>query len=334
MTLTKKRLNKIKNKNKNTKKNKHGAYNLVYMAKPSYGGWVSFTAHLSNKFKYPLYKIGNNSESKKRPFGYDIEYQNITIEDLIKLPNLLITCIDKKYYEYLPKIKNATIVIHDPTELKEPVLECLKRFKIITIRDTVSKLLKSQYKLDNKFLYHPFYEFPKFFDKKINQKKLKAISLSRVDFDKHTDIIINANDKLKGHSTQIDIYGAVNDLYVYHKLRDTNFKRYYKGKFPKTFEAINDLLSDCKYIVDMSAIKKDGGGSQYTFLEAIYMDCALILNKKWVDGVKTPFKDKHNCFIVSNDEELTTLLKSNPNTSNICKNAKELLKNHIRNGGW
>ena len=316
---------KVNDKKKNKNKNK---YNLVYMAKPPYGGWVSFTAHLANKFDYPLYKINNNTESKKRVFGYNVDYQNITIDDLVKLPNLLITCIDKKFYEYLPKIKSATIVIHDPTELKEPVLEALKRFKIITIRETVSKLLTKEYNLSNRFLYHPFYEFPK-----TETTKTKAISLSRVDFDKHTDIIIEANDKLPSNK-QVAIYGALNDLYVYHKLRHTNFKKYYKGKFDKTFDAVNSLLKDCKFVVDMSAIKKDGGGSQYTFLEAIYMNCALILNKKWVDGVKTPFKHNVNCFIVETKDDLIKLLNSRVDTKQICKNARLMLKPHLKASGW
>jgi len=324
--MTSKQTKKNAISTKKTKKN--NKYNLIYMAKPNYGGWVSFTAHLSNKFNYSLYKIGNKTENKKRPFGYNVEYQNISITDLLKLPNLLITCIDKKYYDYLPKIKNATIVIHDPTELKDPVLECLKRFKIFTIRETVNKLLKKEYKFNNRFLYHPFYEFDN-----TRKNKSKAISLSRVDFDKHTDIIVDANDKLPKNK-QVEIYGSLNDLYVYHKLKNTNFKKYYKGRFDKTFSAVNDLLSDCKFVVDMSAIKKDGGGSQYTFLEAIYMDCALILNKKWVDGVKTPFKDGYNCFIVSNKDELASLLKSNKNTKNICQNAKKMLNPHTRAKGW
>ena len=33
--------------------------NLIYMAKPIYGGWVTFTAHLSIKNKFPVYKIAN-----------------------------------------------------------------------------------------------------------------------------------------------------------------------------------------------------------------------------------------------------------------------------------
>jgi len=315
-------------------------YNLVYMAKPIYGGWVSFTAHLSKQKGYDLFRISNRSESKKRDYGYGVEYQNLSIDDLQNKSNLLITAIDKNFYKYLPSIKKATIVIHDPTEFKEPLLDMLntKRFKVITIRETVQKLLKDKYNISSTFLHHPFYPFPKALDhplkdshKDSHKDSNRAISLSRVDFDKHTDIIIRANKKLKN---PIEIYGALNDLYVYHKLRDLPFKKYYKGKFPKTFEALVDLLSSAKFVVDMSSINKDGGGSQYTFLEAIHMDCALVLNKKWVEGVKTPFKDKFNCFVVENEEELIKLLNSNPRTTEVVRNAKKLLKNHLSGKGW
>ena len=302
--------------------------NLVYMAKPPYGGWVSFTAHLSKEYDYELFKIGNKTETKKREYGYGVKYQNLSIDDLLKKPNLLITAIDKKYYEYLPKIKKAKIVIHDPTELKDPVLECLKRFEVITIRETVSKLLKEKYGIKNKFLLHPFYEFPK----KIDKAKKNSVSISRIDFDKHTDIILKANKNLNNPT---DVYGAVNDLYVFHgKLKELGFKKYYKGKFEKSFEAIHDLLSKYKFVVDMSAIKNDGGGSQYTFLEAIYMDCALVLNSKWTSGVKTIFKDNKNCFIVSNEDELIKLINKNPNTKNIIKESRKILLPHINCSGW
>ena len=285
-------------------------YNLVYMAKPSFGGWRTFTAHLSKKYDYDLYKIGNKTESKTRPYGYDVEYQNVSIDDLLKKPNLLITAIDKNYYEHLPK---------------------LNVFKVITIRETVHNLLKNKYKIKNTFLHHPFYEFKK---PNNNINKNRALALSRVDFDKHTDIIIDANDKLP-ENKRVDIYGAQNDLYVYHKLRDTNYKKYYKGKFPKEFSSLVELLEPCKFLVDMSAIKGDGGGSQYTFLEAIYMDCALVLNSKWVknntDNIKTPFKHGVNCYIVNNKDELAKLLRSNLNTVKITNNAKKLLKPHLLN---
>ena len=85
----------------NSEKLKNKKYNLVYMAKPPYGGWVSFTAHLSRKFNYPLFKIGNNTESKTRPYGYGVDYQNVTIADILKKGKILITAVDKKFYPYL-----------------------------------------------------------------------------------------------------------------------------------------------------------------------------------------------------------------------------------------
>ena len=36
--------------------------NLFYLAKPTYGGWVTFTAHLSKKNDYPIYKITKRTE--------------------------------------------------------------------------------------------------------------------------------------------------------------------------------------------------------------------------------------------------------------------------------
>jgi glycosyltransferase involved in cell wall biosynthesis len=317
---------------KKTKKNKK--YSLVYMARPVYGGWVSFTAHLALKKKYNLYKISNKTESKERPYGYDVSYRNMSIYDIQKLPNILITAIDKAYYKFLPLLKNATIVIHDPTELKDDVLEFIKKNRVITIRQTVQTLLKQKYSIKSKFLYHPFFEFP---IKKIPfNKKKNNISLSRVDFDKNTHIIIEANNKLP-KKKQVQIYGALNDLYVYHKLRDTKFKKYYKGRFGKHFEDLKNLLETCIFVVDLSSIKNDGGGSQYTFLEAIYMGCILVLNSKWVDNVKTQFVSNKNCFVVSDSNELKEFLKKDITLSNYIKivsEAKKLLLNHTKARGW
>ena len=319
--------------------NKTTSMNLVYMAKPVYGGWVSFTAHLSQKYGADLYKIGNKTESKKRPYGYNTLYQNININELVKLPNLLITAIDKNYYKYLDNFPdNTIIVIHDPTEVKgkscQPVIDNLSRFRVVTIRKTVQKFLKEKYNIDSEFLVHPFFEYPK-----INIKnKSGAVSTSRIDYDKHTDIILETNELLKSKKINpIKIYGAKNDLYVYRKLREMNLdtmdekdpKSAYKGRFDKSFEAINKILSNAKYMVDLSAIKNDGGGSQYTFLEAIYENCALILSSKWTEGNDSMYQDGLNSHVVSSSEELAKILEDDVNTDSVVSNAYRLLDPHI-----
>ena len=72
--------------------------NLLYLAKPVYGGWVTFTAHLSHKYNVPIYKISGRNEKHKRNFGYECQYQNMSIGEIIKLNNIVITAIDKHYW--------------------------------------------------------------------------------------------------------------------------------------------------------------------------------------------------------------------------------------------
>ena len=93
--------------------------NLLYLAKPIYGGWVTFTSHLSHKLNAPIYKISERGEKNKRNFGYECKYQNLTINEISKLNNIIITAIDKNYWKYLHLLPSDThIVIHDPTECK------------------------------------------------------------------------------------------------------------------------------------------------------------------------------------------------------------------------
>ena len=298
------------------------------MATPLYGGWISFTVHIHKKYDCKLYKITKNKENRKRDFGFDVTYQNDTISNLKNLPNILITALDKKYYEYLDFFPdNTKIVIHDPTEIKnKTILDKLKRFQVITIRQSVCDFLKEN-GICSKFLYHPFYEYD--ISHKKEKNTYRSVSISRIDFDKNIDIILKANNSgfLKH---KIDIYGAKNGLYIYHHLKNKLNLTLdnYHGTFSKSFDELSNILKDVKYVIDMSTIKNDGGGSQYTFLEAIYHDCVLILNRKWVDKMDTPFKHGYNCFVVSDEKELVDILNSDKDITSILTNSKELLKNH------
>ena len=326
--------------------------NLFYLAKPSYGGWVTFTVHLSKKYNFNLYKIGNRTEIlksgivKKRPYGYDVNYQNISKEDIVKYSNHLITAIDKHHYKYLSFFPdNTSIVIHDPTEVKgkscQMLIENLKRFNVITIRKTVQKYLKNTLNIESTFLHHPFYQY----QKTNSNNKYKNVSISRLDFDKHTDLILKANYHLD-NINKINLYGAKNDLYVFHHLTNKlNLPlNNYHGSFKKCFIQLNDILSNSKYVIDLSAIKYDGGGTQYTFLEAIYHDCVLILNEKWINynldktkeiKCESIFENNVNCLIINNEYDIINNIKNSKdiNIEQIINNSKKLLEPHI-NVDW
>lgn len=318
--------------------------NLFYLAKPIYGGWVTFTAHFSKKNNYPIYKITKNTEKNKRCFGYDCEYQNIKLIDALKLDNILITAIDKHYWEYIHLFpSNTEIVIHDPTECKitksgnplvqkigmlEPVLP---NMKVITIRESVQEYLASNFKITSSFMKHPFYEYPKTTKEGLGHK---CVSIARIDFDKNTDILLKANQLITEKKNHIYLFGAENRIYVHHKLKDLNVEEYWKGKFPKALSPTyygKSILKDAKFMIDMSTIKNDGGGTQYTFLEAIYENCILVLNNEWISKGSL-FQSGINCIGVSNEEELANIINNDIDddlTRLILKNSKKIVEDHL-----
>ena len=311
---------------------------LVYLAKPIYGGWVTFTVHLIKKFNYRLYKVGKRTEKKLRPYGYNIDYQNVCLEDLLKLPNLFITAIDKHYWNILPHLPPTTqIVIHDPTELKtsksnpNPLVQdnqLLTQFKVYTIRETVQRYLLDNFQIPSTFKVHPFYQY------ECNKEpyECQAVTISRIDFDKNTDLILRANQLIKDPKKRVHIFGAENRIYVHHKLGELDFYNYWKGKFDKSYPLTHenkDILQNTKYVVDMSIIKNDGGGTQYTFLEAIYQGCVLILHREWIKQ-GTLFKEGVNCLAADSSEELAKLLSDERDITSLIHESQKLLKPHIQ----
>lgn len=304
--------------------------NLLYLAKPKFGGWVTFTAHLfhclSEKDEVNLFRMGRKNSI--HDFGYGVNSLSIGKNQIGLFHNLIITAIDKTHYEFLDYLKEGTsFVIHDPTELKDQLVKHLKRFKVITIRKTVQKLLKETYGIESQFIPHPFYQYKR----AIKDKTEEAVSVSRIDFDKHIDIILKANKKLK---KPIKIYGAINRLYVHFKLKDLFFSKYYKGSFNKDFNSLNEILGKTKFLIDMSAIKNDGSGTQYTFLEGIYEGCLLFLNKKWFESGVDVLKPGINCVSIEDEEDLRNQIQfySKRDNKKMISEAKKILKQHILKG--
>ena len=255
---------------------------LVYLAKPRYGGWATYTSHLykglqAAGFDPILVKQGNRTETKMREYGRKIRYQNISKHDLLNLSKqhpILIVAVDKHYYETATELikAGASITIHDPTELKEPIKTLVMTAKTIVIRETMLNHLPHA-----TYIQHPY----QVRQLTANTNKKPAVALSRIDFDKHTDIIIEANTKL---DTPIEIYGFMNTVYAHFKLNPIapNWKDNYYGAFPADdLWAAAKIATNYERVVDMSIIKKDGGGTQYTFLEAANANTNLILHDQW-----------------------------------------------------
>ena len=304
--------------------------NLVYAAEPKFGGWVSFTEHLFNCLKQQghrvnLFVVGNKFGNTKELYSGNVYAQKITADAVQELYGLkVITALDKKTSQLFKRIPNKlTYIIHDPTELTAERMPFYQRAKhIFGIRWNMIPVIESK-GLKAHYLPHPYCP--------INPKRnviRNAVAYSRIDWDKHTNLICGAN-LLLDSKLRCDVFGAENRMYAFHKLDNQfpNWKDRYFGKFPKEVGAGAKLAATAKFAVDMSAIKQDGSGSQYTFLEAWDAGTTLVLNRKWTLGDQGEMKHGHNCLAVFDAFELSQILKSDPDPK-IVDNGKESLKHH------
>lgn len=304
--------------------------NLIYAAEPKFGGWVSFTEHLFNCLAQQghnvhLFVVGNKFGTVKEKYSGNVFAQKVTADAVVELPGLkIVTALDKKTSELFKRTPNKlTYIIHDPTELTAERMPFYQKAKhIFGIRWNMVPVIKSK-GLNANYLPHPYCP-----TRPVANRIRNAVAYSRIDWDKHTNLICGAN-LLLDSKHKCDIFGAENRMYAFHKLDNQfpNWKDRYFGKFPKDAGAGAKLAATAKFAVDMSAIKQDGSGSQYTFLEAWDAGTQLILNRKWTQADQGEMKHGHNCIAVFDAFELANALKSDPNEQ-IIANGRESLKHH------
>jgi len=272
--------------------------NLFHLSSNVYGGWVTFTYHLTKSLEMigeevRLFKVGNRFEETERNFGYGLTYQNVdinTARGLVAKSGGIITATDKRHAANAHHLRacGALTVVHDPTEFKNmPGVETWDR--VITIRPTVQRLLPKSI-----FIPHPYVPQGKDLT---SYSRSGAVSISRIDFDKRTDLILDANRILRSRGQEpIDIRGFENRIYTnFHILPRYPEWQQSINHYPREADVAYCLCSIHTFMVDMSEIKGDGGGTQYTTLEAIDAGAIPILNTAWGEGEMI---NMENCIMV------------------------------------
>lgn len=265
---------------------------LPLLADPRTGGWPTYTAHLAHGLSAAgydpvIFKLGKRSETKPRNFGRGLQYWNISFDGLVKMARnvpTLITAVGKNYREAARDLiaEGANVVIHDPTELDAVMREAIAGANVVTIRKIISDKLAGE-GIANTFVPHPYMRASHV----TADERHHAVSLSRIDFDKNTQVIVEANKLLPAES-KVKIFGSQNTLYAKLKLEpaDPDWLQNYGGDWPATAPTTLPLFiaKSAKMVVDLSTIKGDGGGTQYSFLEVFDAGKPLIIHKNWLTG--------------------------------------------------
>jgi len=299
--------------------------NLFYLSPNSTGGWVTFTAHLANSLaiegeEVNLYKVGKNTEAFARPFGYGLHYRNLSRDDAIAIARRqpsIIVAVQKNYNEIACGLiaHGAKVVLHDPTELSAG-LAGARLTDPWVIRKAVQRRVPGSV-----FIRHPYVRRPA---PAKTPKKRGAVSISRIDFDKHTDMILDANRL----GAKIDIRGFENRLYTKFKIMP-NYPEWEQSvvHYPRGIDTAYELLLGAKFMVDMSVIKGDGGGTQYTFLEAWDAGAVPVINERWPR--KGDDMNPHlNCKAVVTPKEIKDVVRRQSDMSSFVAAGEKQLKKH------
>lgn len=268
--------------------------NLLDLSGARFGGWTSFTGHLLLALESvgepcTLLRVGKRTEARTRPWRSGMVYRNVSVDYALAAaadqPSLM-TAVGKAHTEAAQALAKAhvPVVFHDPTETHVAALDTAK---------VVIRVANLKHVPEAEYLPHPYVRARMEHDDG-HVRMYHAVATSRLDWDKHTDIIIEANNMHPESTARACfVFGAENRLYTHHKLPD-GWRRWYGGQMPADdLWAGARLARHAKHVVDMSVIAGDGGGTQYTHLEAMDAGAHLVLHADWFKDV--PDAPMRNC---------------------------------------
>ncbi|QXJ19623.1 hypothetical protein AGRA3207_000185 [Actinomadura graeca] len=262
---------------------------LTYLAQPTRGGWPTYTAHLAEGLRQAghqvhLWRVTRHAEKHTRPFRH-LAYRNTTLDrltEIARLQPLHITAAAPAQADQVADLMDAgaSITIHDPTELRGELPGALSgtRRPVVVVRRTVAEHVRAL-GLPVVHVPHPYAGI----SRPVPARTRHAVAFSRLDWDKHTDAIVAANAKLPP-ARRVELHGAENRLFTHHKLTAEfpDWRSQYRGPFSTDdLWAGTALAASARWAVDMSTIDRDGGGTQYTHLEALDGGARLLLNARW-----------------------------------------------------
>lgn len=214
------------------------------------------------------------------------------------------------------------ILLHDPTEWA--TLKAIAAINFMHPRyiDFVGPVSMRTFLKDNpaylgktKWHYHPY--------KRISDGVIggnRAISTSRIDWDKRNHFIVAAQCDVELWSGYVD--WRYNWRYFRGKIKDLPE---WRGKFGVTNEEIAKVYSGACVAVDMSKIKGDGGRTQYTSLEAMDFGLSLVLASDWTVSGDSELCPREHFFPAQSPQDIATGVNAARELGNVYANAHEMV---------
>lgn len=297
---------------------------LFFMHRQFGGGATSFTVHLYRGMQRAglapvILRLAPRTESRERPFSrYEgVTYRNVNIDEAVRTvsttPSLMTAAVHSKELPFapdaIPRLMQAgmRVVTHDPNEYK--VYDYIPHMTQppFCIRPTMKKFFPKSV-----FIPHPYVREFEETRYERGERELLAVSVARVSFVKRSLMILEANELLSKRD-RIVLRGAENRLYTRHKIlpRFPNFEQGGTG-FPMTWGASARECRRGKFAVDMTYFPDDGGGTQYSLMEAWDAGTVNIVHEDWL-RYAGEMQAGVNCLQVADHRELAKVVATGRN---------------------
>lgn len=273
---------------------------LFYQTDVKFGGWPTDAVHLFHGLQAagatPLLVRAGAKKQRVGKFGRGLPIHEVPTSTAVAwakaYPSLVVVSAPKQAGIATELVQaGAALLVHDPTEWKGGCLDAAfaaVRQPVLVHRQAVARALAAMGHA-SELVLHPYHAVgvgAGVAQPPLAARRWQAVAISRVDFDKRTHTIVEANGLLP-EQQQVAIHGALNRIYEYHQLRKMHpeWRRHYHGKFSSdSVWAGMGIAQQARLLVDMSVIKGDGGGTQMTTLEALDAGCGVVLNTEWLTG--------------------------------------------------
>jgi hypothetical protein len=296
--------------------------NILHLTPWPLGGATSYVVNLAKTFEaagvpHRVLRLGKRTEAHKREIGkFGVFYRNVSFEDAKRakgsflLASAPTDAIRATEACFLVGGNGGAFVFHDPNEMRiyphwrvsveeQTTVICIREAGLNWVRANMENVPKSC------FIPHPYVRW---FESRTWPRRKMAVSIARTSAVKKSDWILEANAQLPAH-LQVDLRGEVNRMWWNFNIKPKHPEWPYPAQpgFPRTDGAAVGICREYELMVDLTIFKDDGGGTQYSLLEAMDAGAVPVMSADWCSY---PGVARELGFQVSNASSLWSFLST------------------------
>lgn len=204
----------------------------------------------------------------------------------------------------LVRYPRYVITVHDTAEIKgsriKELVDLLDAL-VIFIRPTALRNPDMGFSDYVKYIPHPYMREQR---KVIKRSRRNVVVTSKVTYRKRIEMVLESDCGIQVWSSNVNSRYNHFILKQYYENGIYDYPYYMGG-----FDSPSDVYPSAAALVDLTRFDGDGGGTQYTFLEAMDYGVRLLLSREWYQGPDDELKPGKHYTQINSVEHLRRVAK-------------------------